>query len=96
MAPIFQIAAATGALLGFAPAVMAQDAAMTGNAFGGIVPQYVEFCPLPPQFGEFHAPPNRPHALPPSVIMRSPEVPTFGWVGKHSSGRIFGDIICVP
>jgi hypothetical protein len=94
MATIFRIAIAAGALLGSASAVMAQDVTMSANTFGNGVPQYVEFCA--PQFGELRGQPYGPYSLPPSVIMRNPEVPAFAWEGKHSSGRVSGEIICVP
>ncbi len=73
MATIFRIAIAAGALLSSASALMAQDVTMSANTFGNGVPQYVEFCA--PQFGELHAQPYSPYSLPPSVIMRHPEVP---------------------
>ena len=75
MASIFNIAVAAGTLLSTAHAVMAQDARMRANTFGNGVPPCVEFCAQPPQFGASHAQPYGPHSLPPSVIMRNPEVP---------------------
>ncbi len=94
MATIFRIAIAAGALLSSASALMAQDVTMSANTFGNGVPQYVEFCA--PQFGELHAQPYGLYSMPPSVIMRHPEVPAFAWEEKHSFGRVSGDIICVP
>jgi hypothetical protein len=93
MATIFQISIAAGALLSYASGAMAQGVTTSANAFESGVPQYVGFCT--PRFGELHAEPYGPYSLPPSVIMRNPEVPALAWGEKNAPGRD-SDIICVP
>lgn len=93
MATIFQISIAAGALLSSASAAAAQGVTMSANTFGSGVPQYVGFCA--PRFGKSHAEPYGPYSLPPSVIMRNPEVPALAWREKNAFGRD-PDIICVP
>jgi len=81
--------------LSIASAAMADAPGMRANTFGNSVAQDVEFCAQPPQFGESYAQPYGPYSLPPSVIMRNPDVSAFAWEEKRSFDRVSGDIFCI-
>jgi hypothetical protein len=95
MINIFNIATAVAISLITASTAMANAPGTRANTFGNSMPRYVEFCAQIPHFGESYAQPYGPYSLPPSVIMRNPNVSAFAWEEKRSFDRVSGDIFCI-